>query len=138
MKSVMSIVCIVLLVTVQGAAQSTASSTYLEDSRAYFQQGQDGSTDPDVDLPDPNTEEGAKVWAWVFAILGGYMAFGPEEHLEGTFSNKERRIIGSLMMGGFGTLAVLGDRQRSVPIPGTGLGIRPTNRGAALTKDIGW
>ena len=150
MRKTLSLLCALLLLSVQVAAQDTSSSSILE--QALAQQGQGGaiggggdeSGDDGVSTNDPipsssGGDDGAwKVVAWLFAIIGGAMAFGDLEDVDPD-ERRTIRTVGWVTMIGFGTLALLPeDRQQGVPIPGTGLGFRPKRGGGAVTKNIGW
>ena len=149
MRKALSLLCALLLVTAQVAAQNTVSSSILE--QALAQQGQGGaiggggdeSGDDRVGTNDPIPSSsgggggGWKVVAWLFVATGGVLAFGEYDETS-SVSENEARTVGWILMAGFGSLAVFGDRQRSVPIPGTGLGFQPKRGGGAVTKGIGW
>ena len=149
MRKTLSLLCALVLVTAQVAAQKTVSSSIFE--QALAQQGQGGaiggggdeSGDDGASTYDPvpsssGGDDGSwRVIAWLFTIVGGMLAFG---EYEGNDPDEEKmmRTLGWASMIGFGSLAVFGDRQRSVAIPGTGLGFQPKRGGGAVTKGIGW
>lgn len=150
MRKALSLLCALLLLCVQVAAQNTSSSILEQELAQQGQGGAIGGGDGDESGDDgagtyeplPSSsggDDGAwRVWAWVFAILGGAMAFGDLEDVDPD-ERKTIRTVGWVSMIGFGTLALLPeDRQHGVPIPGTGLGFQPRRGGGAVTKGIGW
>lgn len=151
MRKALSLLCALLLLGVQVAAQNASSSSILE--QALAQQGQGGaigggdgdqSGDDEASTYDPTPsvsggDDGAwKVLAWLFVIIGGGLAFADFEDMDPD-ERRNTRILGWATMIGFGTLAVLPeDRQQGVAIPGTGLKFQPRRGGGAMTKGIGW
>lgn len=152
MRKTLSLLCALLLLSVPVAAQDTSSSSILEPALA--QQGQGGaigcggggdasgddgtSTDDPIASPSGGDDGAWKVVAWLFAIIGGAMAFGDLDDVDPD-ERRTIRTVGWVTMIGFGTLALLPeDRQQGVPISGTGLGFRPRRGGGAVTKNIGW
>lgn len=149
MRKALSLLCALLLLSVQVAAQNTSSSIL---EQALAQQGQGGAIGGGGDEGDddgegtydpiPSSSGGDdgrwRVLAWLFAALGGWMAFGDLEDVDPD-ERRTIRTLGWVSMIGFGTLALLPeDRQHGVPIPGTGLAFQPKRGGGAVTKGIGW